>query len=40
MTKKMVLSHRNEVENEPAIFVHSVQKLGYLIFNQHFRDSR
>ena len=42
VTKKMVLSHRNEVENEPAIFRSFCKEvdLGHLIFNQHFRDSR
>ena len=42
VTKKMVLSRRNEVENEPANFRSFCKEvdLGHLIFNQHFRESR
>ena len=36
VTKKMVLSHRNEVENEPAIFRSFCKEVGILDIQSTF----
>ena len=36
VTKKMVLSHRNEVENEPAIFRSFCKEVGVLDIQSTF----
>ena len=36
VTKKMVLSHRNEVENEPAIFRSVCKEVGVLDIQSTF----